>query len=330
MVFGIITATAICPAIVATTQAIEQGQKGNRKAGNKGQDLGLFIRFGHAHPYREKLEGARIVLKDGKLYVEHADSHFPSGSICPFFGKFLPVPQYQEAWARVGHKGDAFITRRVDDVTFDRVYVDAQTHELRYGTIEDATRNFCGPWDCTEIENRLLFEGWEGFVVVQEDAEQDLWAIYFDRMDDGLTGDGKEGGASNKRKIRETTARSSTEKERNCRRSKCAIKYNYKWGDLFFNGRCCDTIENQYVLPLCDQIDKADVLVVVFMEHRCERISKPYKHQENILRISFNMNTFTVMAICSFEMSARINYFDLIFWNLLIENESATEKRYTK
>jgi hypothetical protein len=33
-------------------------------------------------------------------------------------------------------------------------------------------------------EKRLTFEGWEGFVVVEE--EQGQWALYFDRDDNGL------------------------------------------------------------------------------------------------------------------------------------------------
>lgn len=81
MVFGIITATAICPAISATKQAIEGGIKGNRRAGNKSLDLEVFITFkggGVGDPgevYKGKFEGAEVVLgEDGKV-----------GDLCSFF-----------------------------------------------------------------------------------------------------------------------------------------------------------------------------------------------------------------------------------------------------
>lgn len=48
-----------------------------------------------------------------------------------------------------------------------------------------------GPWSCTKIDRRLLFEGWEGFLAVKE--EKGMWALYFDREDDGLKGVGVEG-----------------------------------------------------------------------------------------------------------------------------------------
>lgn len=76
MVFGIITATAICPAISATKQAIEGGIKGNRQAGNKALDLEVAVTFkggGVGDPgevYKGKFEGAPLVLgKDGKVRV---------------------------------------------------------------------------------------------------------------------------------------------------------------------------------------------------------------------------------------------------------------------
>lgn len=32
----------------------------------------------------------------------------------------------------------------------------------------------------------MTFEGWEGFIAVQEDEDDDLWALYFDLDNDGL------------------------------------------------------------------------------------------------------------------------------------------------
>lgn len=70
------------------------------------------------------------------------------------------------------------------------VYIDRDTHEVRHGIKSVAVSHCTGPWDCTAINKRMIFEGWEGFVAVQEDEGEELWALYFDRDDDGLCGPG--------------------------------------------------------------------------------------------------------------------------------------------
>lgn len=70
------------------------------------------------------------------------------------------------------------------------IYVDGATHEVKYGIRAEAEGHHTGPWDVTEVDRRVTFEGWEGFVAVQEDEGADVWALYFDRADDGLRGVG--------------------------------------------------------------------------------------------------------------------------------------------
>lgn len=67
------------------------------------------------------------------------------------------------------------------------VYVHRNTHEVRYGIKAQATENHTGPWDCTPIDKRLTLFNWEGFVAVQESEAEDLWALYFDKHDNGLS-----------------------------------------------------------------------------------------------------------------------------------------------
>jgi hypothetical protein len=85
--------------------------------------------------------------------------------------------------------------------------VDQESHEVRYGTKLEAQGHIVGPWHCTRIDKRVTLEGWEGFMAVEEVEYQDgqnakngssdgwneegqrkLWALYFDRDDDGLVG----------------------------------------------------------------------------------------------------------------------------------------------
>lgn len=64
------------------------------------------------------------------------------------------------------------------------VYVDKETYEVKYGVRLDAQPNLTGPFDCTRQDRRLTFDGWEGFCAVEEFPT--LWALYFDKDDDGL------------------------------------------------------------------------------------------------------------------------------------------------
>jgi len=73
------------------------------------------------------------------------------------------------------------------------IYVDSKTSEVKYGVREQAEKHLTGPWDCTTQDRRVTFEGWEGFTIVKEDDDKDLWALYFDREDDGLSGEGQVG-----------------------------------------------------------------------------------------------------------------------------------------
>lgn len=51
------------------------------------------------------------------------------------------------------------------------IYVDQSTYEVKYGVRADSQPNLNGPFDCTKQNRRLLFEGWEGFVAVEEGDE---------------------------------------------------------------------------------------------------------------------------------------------------------------
>ena len=78
-------------------------------------------------------------------------------------------------------------TIRHDPPLLNWIYVDKDTHEVKYGTRAETEGHFLGPWDCTPIDKRLIFQEWEGFVVVKEQSDGDSqWALYFDVDDDGL------------------------------------------------------------------------------------------------------------------------------------------------
>jgi hypothetical protein len=69
--------------------------------------------------------------------------------------------------------------------TLNWIYVDRRTREVKYGSRVDAEGHLRGPFDWTENDEiGLVLEGWEGFVAVEE--KKNLWAVYYDRDDNGL------------------------------------------------------------------------------------------------------------------------------------------------
>ncbi|WRT63555.1 uncharacterized protein IL334_000460 [Kwoniella shivajii] len=191
MVLGILSAVAACPAIVGTTEAVRHGQKAQAKEVHRGQKVNLVVRLPvPVAGYSEKFEGSLIVLKENKVYIQHAQSRFPPYSVHPFAGYYLPYPANQNKWAGAGYKGEGLVSTINEENHLNWLYVDRNTHEVKYGIRAEAEVHCTGPWDCTSVDRRMTFEGWEGFVGVQVDEEENLWALHFDRHDDGLSSEG--------------------------------------------------------------------------------------------------------------------------------------------
>lgn len=124
-----------------------------------------------------QMNNMEVVLQDGNLFLR------PSGlsRLHPFTGYFLPYPE----------KGyDGIVTTIDSQNMLNWIFIDRDTYRLRYGVRADAQPNLTGPMSLKfasmEDEWRIAFEGWEGFVAVEE--YEDFWSIYFDRDDNGLKG----------------------------------------------------------------------------------------------------------------------------------------------
>lgn len=100
----------------------------------------------------------------------------------PFAGYFLQHPGHD--W---GRQGEGLVSTISDEPPqLNWIYVDQDTHEVKYGNREESEGHILGPWDVTKIDRRVTLEGWEGFVAVEYGPRE--WALYFDRYDDGLDG----------------------------------------------------------------------------------------------------------------------------------------------
>ena len=83
------------------------------------------------------------------------------------------------------------------------IYIDRDTHEVKYGVRKEAEKQLTGPFDYKtgtvsmtitsstgkverqeEGEKRIKFQHLEGFVAVEE--EDGVWKLYFDVHNDGL------------------------------------------------------------------------------------------------------------------------------------------------
>ncbi|KAL8903089.1 MAG: hypothetical protein Q9207_004168 [Kuettlingeria erythrocarpa] len=187
MVLGLLTAIAACPAIIGTTEAVRQGQTKNAKEKHRGQKLNLVARCPNSKSSKKsQVDGRLVVLRENKLFIDapvDEDLEFDDKpSSHTFAGYFLGHPDYNWGW-----QGEGLVSTIQDDPPqLNWIYVDKDTYEVKYGNKVESEGQLVGPWNCTKVDRRITFDGWEGFLCVNE--APDTWALYFDLQDDGLKG----------------------------------------------------------------------------------------------------------------------------------------------
>jgi len=201
MVLGILTSIAACPAIIGTTEAVRQGQTQNRRQSHRSRKSNLLVTCSDPSSKARDIHGGTVVLRDKKFYVTTVNPKARYGFNANddpdpdrleetghlFAGYFFPYPDRK--W---GRRGDGYVTTISDDPPqLNWVYVDKDTHEVKYGLRAEAEDHIVGPWNCSPVDRRLTFDGWEGFTVVEVDSEEgsegsNTWQLYFDVDDDGL------------------------------------------------------------------------------------------------------------------------------------------------
>ncbi|KXS94646.1 hypothetical protein AC578_5554 [Pseudocercospora eumusae] len=194
MVLGILTAVVACPAIIGTTEAIRHGQRNNQREEHRGRKHNLVVTLLNHNDYSARFNGASIVLANKKLWIDTTGQLRRAGAH-PYTGYFLPFHNMEQVWRQQGYRrGEGMVSTISHDPPFlNWIYVDKNTHEVKYGIRDEAEPNLVGPFDVTKTDRRLNFQGWEGFVAVEEKEDSGLWALYFDVEDDGLTGEERVG-----------------------------------------------------------------------------------------------------------------------------------------
>ncbi|KAI1124377.1 hypothetical protein F5Y10DRAFT_249499 [Nemania abortiva] len=182
MAVPMLLALTICPALLGTQEAIRQSQSKNKREEHRARRCNLVVSCVKQSIRSRDIDGKLVVLKDNKLWItttppaSHDDDSHTADDGYPFSGYFLPYP---------GTQYEGLVSTISDDPPMlNWIYVDKNTYEVKYGLRTDAQEHLTGPFDCTRQDRRMTLEGWEGFVAVED--YPGVWALYFDRDDDGL------------------------------------------------------------------------------------------------------------------------------------------------
>ncbi|KAJ9272309.1 hypothetical protein DTO212C5_1494 [Paecilomyces variotii] len=192
MVLSMLVALTTAPALLGTAEAIRQGQSKDRREEHRARRCNLIVTCVKSCIRSREIDSRQVVLKDNKLYIDVGTRSEPEQETSqpqetqfghPFAGYYLPYPD---------EKYEGLVSTIVDEPpVLNWIYVDKDTYEVKYGIRAQAQPNIHGPFDCTRKDRRVILEGWEGFVAVEE--EEGLWALYFDRDDNVLKGKVKPG-----------------------------------------------------------------------------------------------------------------------------------------
>ncbi len=204
MVLGILALATTVPLLATSTISLSdsaqkhQKQEGNESAAGesdmswKTQTCHLTVRCTErmSEGRKKALDGSSVVLRDGCLFARNLGGH-------PFTGYSLPFPS--------SHYLGLVSTISKDPPMLNWIYIDRETHEVRYGVRKAAESQLTGPFDYTTVtvsksitpstgeverheegEKRIKFDNREGLVAVEE--EDGIWKLYFDVDNDGLRG----------------------------------------------------------------------------------------------------------------------------------------------
>ncbi|KAF2853189.1 hypothetical protein T440DRAFT_368018, partial [Plenodomus tracheiphilus IPT5] len=177
MVLSILIATITAPGLLGSQEAIRQSQSQEKKEEHRARRCNLIATCVKSSRLSREINDRPIVLRNSRLWI---DTGTEDGTVLghPYAGYYLPYPD---------SKYEGLVTTITDAAPImNWVYIDRDTHQVRYGVRADAQPNLTGPFDCTRQDRRLTFDGWEGWCAVEE--VPGLWALYFDIDDDGLKG----------------------------------------------------------------------------------------------------------------------------------------------
>lgn len=197
------------PVVTGIAQGVEYQKKQNEEAANETRMIkfNLLVHCDSKDPIaREEVDHGTVILRHDKAWVVPRDDK--GDPLPPDEEKTLEPPMHAFAGFYIQYPDEnrcpperGLVSTISDEPpVLNWVFVDRETFEIRYNNRSGSIEHIVGEWDWTADETHMLFQGWEGFVVVDEwdGADEDestpwgreglRWALYYDVGDDGLRG----------------------------------------------------------------------------------------------------------------------------------------------
>ncbi|KAL4934524.1 S-adenosylmethionine-dependent methyltransferase [Aspergillus undulatus] len=188
MVIGLLTITAI-PTVTGISLGCSEQRKQNSREDDERRMAKFYTDVDCTEDVEEadELDGMRVVLRDNKAYI---DDPLPQKRSTPAHAGtafFINYPEPDHLKEQGIKRGDGLVTTIQDNPPMlNWLYVDKDTHELKYGNRTQSCEHVPAPWDWRDQETTIILEKRRGFYAVKEDDGN--WAIYFDRDGDELEG----------------------------------------------------------------------------------------------------------------------------------------------
>ncbi|KAF4119574.1 hypothetical protein GMORB2_4704 [Geosmithia morbida] len=165
MVIGLLALTSI-PTIIGVGNSVSAQKRENAALSKEQEKFQLTAMLPTEEG--ELREAAFCVLVDGQIYLDFPQRPVEGQRFC---GYYFPYPSEEK------HRGlVSFISN--DPPALNWIYVDAETHALRYGGRKDTMGHTIGPWGWSEDEHFLDLEDDPAkFVARRQDDGR--WAVYW-------------------------------------------------------------------------------------------------------------------------------------------------------
>ncbi|KAF1952965.1 hypothetical protein CC80DRAFT_551973 [Byssothecium circinans] len=194
------------PVVTGVAEGVEYQKKQNEEANNETRmvKFNALVSCESKNEFADEVDNGILVVRHDKVWILPRDKDFkpipPVEKMDPplhaFAGFYIQYPDE----ARSPPERGLVSTVSDDPPVLNWIYCDRETYELKYGNRTASISQKVGEWDWTDDELRLTFDGWEGFVAIDEwdGADEDnstpwgreglRWAVYYDVDDNGLKG----------------------------------------------------------------------------------------------------------------------------------------------
>ncbi|OJJ87816.1 uncharacterized protein ASPGLDRAFT_118073 [Aspergillus glaucus CBS 516.65] len=188
MVLGLLSIASI-PTVTGTAIAVSEQRKANERKNDARRMAKFYIDAECIGDTQEDAEvhGRRVVLRDNKVYLDDAQSSTSQSQSHTAECFYVEYPETEETKHR--KRGLGLVTTiSSNPPALGWIYVDQDTHELKYGNRSQSIDHVVGPWDWIDDEKTVMLEDKKCSFVAVEEEDGSGWGVYFDRDGDELEG----------------------------------------------------------------------------------------------------------------------------------------------